>query len=121
MQSRASELIGRMVKRSMLAGAATLSGCVLARPARTAPLTPPSELDMEPVSFASRSGSTVRGWLLRGVRGEGAVLLLHGVGDNRTSMVARARFLHRSGYSVLLPDFQAHGESTGDFITFGAL
>src|SRR4051812_13185302 len=106
MQSHASALIARVSKCGLLIGAATLSGCVLARPARTAPLTPPPELTMEAVSFPSRSGSDVRGWFLRGVPGEGAVLLLHGVGDNRTSMVARARFLHRAGYSVLLPDFQ---------------
>lgn len=48
-------------------------------------------------------------------------MLLHGVGSNRNSMVARARFLHRAGYTVLLPDFQAHGESVGSRITFGAL
>lgn len=34
-------------------------------------------------------------------------------------MLPRARFLHRAGYSVLLFDLQAHGESTGDRITFG--
>ena len=47
--------------------------------------------------------------------------MLHGVGDTRSSMVGRARFLHRAGYTVLLPDFQAHGESEGARITFGAL
>lgn len=34
-------------------------------------------------------------------------------------MVERARFLRRAGYSVLLIDFQATGETTGDHITFG--
>jgi pimeloyl-ACP methyl ester carboxylesterase len=34
-------------------------------------------------------------------------------------MIERARFLHRSGYSVLLIDFQATGETAGDHITFG--
>jgi pimeloyl-ACP methyl ester carboxylesterase len=34
-------------------------------------------------------------------------------------MVARAQFLHRLHYSVLLIDFQAHGESPGARITFG--
>jgi fermentation-respiration switch protein FrsA (DUF1100 family) len=34
-------------------------------------------------------------------------------------MVDRARFLHRAGYSVLLIDFQATGETKGDHITFG--
>jgi uncharacterized protein len=35
------------------------------------------------------------------------------------SMVDRARFLYRAGYSVLLIDFQATGETKGDRITFG--
>jgi pimeloyl-ACP methyl ester carboxylesterase len=34
-------------------------------------------------------------------------------------MVERARFLRRAGYSVLLIDFPATGETTGDHITFG--
>jgi fermentation-respiration switch protein FrsA (DUF1100 family) len=36
-------------------------------------------------------------------------------------MVERAQFLHEAGYSVLLFDAQAHGESTGQQITFGYL
>ncbi len=36
-------------------------------------------------------------------------------------MLSRAEFLHRLGYSVLLMDFQAHGESAGNKITFGHL
>jgi pimeloyl-ACP methyl ester carboxylesterase len=92
----------------------------MTRPAHTPPLTPPADLAVSPVSFESTSGATIRAWFLRGRPGSGSVLLLHGVGSNRSSMVARARFLHRQGYSVLLPDFQAHGESTGEFITFGS-
>ncbi len=34
-------------------------------------------------------------------------------------MVDRARLLRRAGYSILLIDFQATGESKGDRITFG--
>jgi alpha/beta superfamily hydrolase len=34
-------------------------------------------------------------------------------------MVDRALFLRDAGYSVLLIDFQATGESPGDVITFG--
>jgi pimeloyl-ACP methyl ester carboxylesterase len=49
------------------------------------------------------------------------VLLLHGVGSNRTSMLDRARFLHDAGFTVLAPDFQADGESPGEHTTFGAL
>jgi len=35
-------------------------------------------------------------------------------------MLDRALFLHAAGYSVLLFDFGAHGESTGNRITFGS-
>jgi fermentation-respiration switch protein FrsA (DUF1100 family) len=119
--SRAGRAIERVVRWGVLTSAATLSACVMTRPARTPPLTPPAELAVERVSFDSRSGSTIRGWYLRGDPGDGAVLLLHGVGSNRSSMVDRARFLHRAGYTVLLPDFQAHGESDGAHITFGSL
>jgi alpha-beta hydrolase superfamily lysophospholipase len=46
---------------------------------------------------------------------------MHGVHSNRLSMVRRARLLNAVGFSVLLFDFQAHGESTGARITFGHL
>ena len=36
-------------------------------------------------------------------------------------MLPRAQFLHSLGYSVLMPDFRAHGESSGVHTTFGAL
>jgi fermentation-respiration switch protein FrsA (DUF1100 family) len=82
---------------------------------------PPADLPVERVSFFSYSGHTLRGWYVPGIPGRGAVLLLHGYRSDRTSMVARARFLHAAGHSVLLFDFQAHGESPGDAITFGHL
>jgi pimeloyl-ACP methyl ester carboxylesterase len=48
-----------------------------------------------------------------------AVLLLHGVRGDRASMVPRARLLIDAGFSVLLIDQQAHGETPGDMITMG--
>ncbi len=48
-------------------------------------------------------------------------MLLHGVRADRRSMLGRAEFLHANGYSVLLVDLQAHGESQGERITFGFL
>lgn len=44
---------------------------------------------------------------------------MHGVRGSRLQMLERARFLSAAGYAVLLFDFQAHGESTGDAITTG--
>jgi pimeloyl-ACP methyl ester carboxylesterase len=96
-------------------------GCVMARPARSIVGNAPSGLSAQTVDFPSRSGSVIRAWLAPGRVGAGAVLLLHGMGGNRASMLGRARFLHRAGYTVLAPDFQAHGESPGQHITFGEL
>lgn len=96
-------------------------GCVLAHPARAVIGSAPANLDARNVEFQSASGSLIHGWLAMGRPGAGAVLLLHGMGANRTQMLGRARFLHGEGFTVLAPDFQAHGESPGKHITFGEL
>jgi len=46
---------------------------------------------------------------------------MHGIRSNRKQMTERAIFLNKIGYTVLLFDFQAHGESPGENITFGYL
>jgi pimeloyl-ACP methyl ester carboxylesterase len=105
---------------ALVLSAGTLSSCVLAAPARARIGSAPAALNAENVTFPSASGSVIHGWLVRGRPGAGGVLLLHGVGSNRTSMLRRAQFLHAQGFAVLAPDFQAHGESPGDHVTFGA-
>jgi uncharacterized protein len=77
-------------------------------------------LHPENVTFASASGSSIHAWFIRGNAGAGAVLLLPGVGSDRTSMEGRALFLNARGFTVLAPDFQASGESPGDHVTYGA-
>jgi len=94
-------------------------GWLLAHPVQTRIGNPPADLNAEPVTFASDSGANIHGWWCPIQNGRGTVLLLPGVRANRLSMVGRARFLHRAGYSVLLIDFQATGETKGDHITFG--
>jgi len=94
-------------------------GWLLAHPVQTRIENPPGDLNAEPVTFASDSGAIVHGWWCPVPNANGAVLLLPGIRANRLSMVERARFLRHAGYSVLLIDFQATGESTGDHITFG--
>lgn len=82
---------------------------------------PPPGLSAQTVAFRSASGSLLHGWFLRGRKGAGAVVLLHGVRGDRRSMLGRARLFADAGYSVLLFDFQASGESSGRHITFGYL
>lgn len=94
-------------------------GAQLSQPVPATIGPPPPSLDAQAVTFASDSGSTIHGWLSHGTTGHGAVLLLAGVRANRLSMVRRAEFLRTAGFSTLLIDFQATGESAGDAITFG--
>lgn len=96
-------------------------GSLLSAPARRVLGPPPSALAAEAVAFPSQSGATIRAWLVRGVPGGGVVVLAHSVRSNRLELVERALFLRRAGYSSLLFDAQAHGESSGDRITFGHL
>jgi pimeloyl-ACP methyl ester carboxylesterase len=98
-----------------------IAGGLLAAPVNQPIGSLPSDLPGEPVQFSSESGSQIHGWLIPGQKQHGSVMLMHGVRGNRTSMLDRARFLSRAGYTVLLFDFQAHGESPGQHITFGYL
>jgi uncharacterized protein len=98
-----------------------LLGSALSRPLPAIVGPPPMELGADPVKIYSPSGSMLSGWFIRGESGRGVVVLMHGIRSSRLSMLERARFLHRTGYGVLLFDFQGHGESAGEHLTFGAL
>lgn len=80
---------------------------------------PPAELHAQAVRIPSSSTEYVVGWLVPGKPNAGVVLLLHGVRGDRRNMLDRARFLNGHGFGVLLIDLPAHGESSGEHITFG--
>jgi fermentation-respiration switch protein FrsA (DUF1100 family) len=98
-----------------------LAGSKLSAPALRSISSHGIDLPVRNVSFANASGTTIRGWYLAGQGGRGGIVLMHGVRGSRLDMLGRAKFLHEAGYSVLLFDFQAHGESAGERITFGYL
>ncbi|MEA2559307.1 MAG: uncharacterized protein QOH06_811 [Acidobacteriota bacterium] len=102
-----------------LAAGTLLVGRLLAAsvPSSVGP-TPPG---FEEVHIQSGSGSMLAGWFRPGQRGRGVIVLMHSVRESRLTMLDRAGFLSRAGYSVLLFDFQAHGESPGKHLTFGWL
>jgi fermentation-respiration switch protein FrsA (DUF1100 family) len=78
-----------------------------------------------PARFVAKSvsipgaGHAVAGWWIDKAPGSPVVLLVHGVRADRLSMLSRAELLTRDGFSVLLIDLQAHGETPGDAITLG--
>lgn len=75
-------------------------------------------LGADALSLRAAPDQVVAGSYLAG-RGDGAILLLHGIRSDRRQMVQRARFLHSQGYAVLLIDLPGQGQSTASAVTFG--
>ncbi|MBX7169872.1 MAG: lysophospholipase [Pyrinomonadaceae bacterium] len=105
----------------IIIGLAWFAGNSLTAPAQTSIGNCPNDLFCENVEFSSDSGTQIKGWLVKGESGKGAIVLMHGVRSNRLSLVERIRFLRKAGYSVLAFDFQGSGESEGKQLTFGYL
>jgi uncharacterized protein len=113
-----------------LAGFALASMLVLATSAWVlgSKLIEPQNHDVAlPVGFAAESvsiptsGHGTAGWWVDMGSGSPVVLLVHGLGADRSSMVSRAELLKRHGFSTLLIDLQAEGETRGNAITLGHL
>jgi len=94
-------------------------GALLTGPAPSAVGTLSTDFPVESVEILSPDESIVYGWLAYGKPDGGVVLLAHSMRSNRLEMLSRARFLNGLGYSVLLIDLYAHGETAGNRITFG--
>jgi dipeptidyl aminopeptidase/acylaminoacyl peptidase len=76
--------------------------------------------DLRDVSVTASDGSHLQGWFARPRNANSdAVILLHGVGDNRQGMIGFAELFLANGFAVLVPDSRAQGESGGDFLTYG--
>lgn len=72
------------------------------------------------IAIRAEDGTHLSGWRIEPSRWNGdAVLLLHGVSDNRAGMLGPANMLLQQGYEVLLPDARAHGASGGAIATYG--
>jgi pimeloyl-ACP methyl ester carboxylesterase len=64
-----------------------------------------------PVTFGS-PGSVLRGWYAPSSNGA-ALVLVHGAGGDRASLLPEARALQERGFGVLSFDLPGHGESEG--------
>jgi pimeloyl-ACP methyl ester carboxylesterase len=74
--------------------------------------------DFESVSFTV-DDIKISGWLIRSDSSKNAVILFHGHGSQKGSLLDQARYMRSLGYSTLLLDFRAHGESDGTTCTVG--
>jgi alpha/beta superfamily hydrolase len=103
-------------------------------PRRTIRMTPSAYgLSAECVTFDTEDGFELRGWFISGLRAEHiadgelkaihqkrpTVILCHDLHGARDQMLAMARVFHDTGSNCLLFDFRGHGESGGNYTSFG--
>ncbi len=100
-----------------LSVSAWMLGSKLIAPANHAVLLP-TGFQAQIVSIPG-NGHLIAGWWVDSGAGSPVVLLLHAVRADRSTMVLRAQLLMRHGFSVLMIDLQAHGETPGKAITLG--
>jgi hypothetical protein len=80
------------------------------------------ESKLADIAITAKDGIMLRAWSIRpGSRNGNAVILLHGLADNRVGMTGYAELLLSRGFSVLMPDARTHGTSGGNLATFGLL
>src|SRR5258708_12232294 len=81
-----------------------------------------SRAQREDFNVTAPDGAELRGWKVRPQEPNGSwVLLFHGVADNRVGAIGQSEILLRAGYSVVMMDQRAHGESGGAMATYGWL
>jgi predicted alpha/beta-fold hydrolase len=81
-----------------------------------------SNSQFEDVDIPAQDHAQLHAWFIQPQRANGqAVILLHGLGDNRLGTLGYAQILLTHGYAVLMPDARAHGESGGNLATYGLL
>ncbi len=77
-------------------------------------------VDFRDVDLKTPDGVVLRAWSMLPKQWNGdAVILLHGVSDNRLGTYGYGKWLVQNHYSVLLPDARAHGSSGGELATYG--
>jgi uncharacterized protein len=101
----------------VLAGSAWFVGSKLIEP-QNHTVAVPAGFSAEKVIIPG-IGHEVSGWWVDIGKDSPVILLVHGLGADRSSMVSRAELLKQHGFSTLLIDLQGEGETKGDAITLG--
>ena len=80
------------------------------------------QTELQEISVTASDSTVLKGWYVHPKNFNGStVVLLHGLTDNREGVGGYALLFLNRGYAVLLPDARGHGESGGEFATYGLL
>ncbi|HEY1871775.1 MAG TPA: alpha/beta hydrolase [Chitinophagaceae bacterium] len=71
------------------------------------------------IKLKTKDGLTLDGWLIRVPHAKGTIALFHGHGSEKSANLSQSNTFNEMGYSTLLIDFRAHGQSEGNTCTIG--
>jgi pimeloyl-ACP methyl ester carboxylesterase len=66
-----------------------------------------------------QSNKKLEAWYIQVAKSRGSIILFHGYGGEKSSMLNKARVFNQLGYSTLLVDFRGAGGSEGNETTIG--
>ncbi len=98
--------------------AVIFSGVSIPRPRNL--LTPAQhQLPFSTHRLVNASGESLEAWYVAGNAGAPVVLMFHGYGASKSTLLATAQAFHALGYSTLLVDFYGSGGSSGSGTSIG--
>lgn len=79
----------------------------------------PTPAGLRAMTFHLQSGIKLRAWMVVPADAKLLVIVLHGIGDSKASQTGTLTYLASQGYAAVALDLRAHGDSTGNFATYG--
>lgn len=76
-------------------------------------------LSYEAFNVTTSDSINIASWFIPNELKKGTVLMIHGFNMNKSHMLKRASFFYEKGFSILLLDLRARGESGGDKASTG--
>lgn len=85
------------------------------------PISPEElRLNYEEINVITNDGIKLNSWLIKSSQQSlGTIIYLHGVGDCKIAGISFAKFFRDNGFNVFLYDSRRHGESGGNYCTYG--
>ena len=76
-------------------------------------------LKYETIYLETEDNQKLECWYIAKDSAIGTVINFHGLGQNKSAQISQAIEFYKLGYNVLMTDFRAHGNSSGNFCTLG--
>ena len=76
-------------------------------------------LDFDSFSIETNDKLSLKGYFIPKRQAKGCIIMLHGIRAYKEHFIQIAPRVHEKGYSLVLLDNRAHGQSDGDYCTFG--